>query len=83
MHGAIAENPSVQKKSRSRSNSPDHNRSVSICNIPSVAGESIPAADTEGECDPYHIKCIEQLLNDAEGDVSFTKAPESGNKLRP
>jgi len=74
VHGVTAEKPPVTIKSRSRSNSPDHNRSVSICNIPNVSPEN------DAECDPYHIKCIEQILNDADTkDVmnnSFTKNPE-------
>lgn len=77
----VGENPPIQKKSRSRSNSHDHNRSVSICNIPE---HSVPSGDpsggeADGECDPLHIKCIEQLLNDADvrdSNSSFTKPTE-------
>lgn len=57
---------------------------MSICNIPNVertlpAEPSLPSGETEGECDPYHIRCIEQILNDADvrdSNSSFSKPPE-------
>ena len=58
MHGATIERPLLTKKSWSRSTSLDHNRSVSICNIPNMIGEITPV-EAKSEFNQEFVKCID------------------------
>lgn len=73
--------PTVERKSWSRSTSINHNRCVSICNIPNVS-EAGPS-ENEEDYDTYRNKCIEQILDNTEEQNSVPLSKPSADETNP